>query len=48
MLNVDDKVNKRDSKNYIEEEDVVDDEDYKVKDEEDEDEDDVDDDKTIR
>jgi hypothetical protein len=44
VLSVDDKANEGDSKNDIEEEDIVDDEDYKVKDEEDKDEDDVDDD----
>jgi hypothetical protein len=50
VLSVDDKANENDSKNDNEEEDIVNDEDYKVKDEEDkdeedeEDEDDVDDD----
>jgi hypothetical protein len=37
MLNVDDKVDKNDSKNDIEEEDIIDDEDYKEKDEDDDD-----------
>ncbi len=53
MLNVDDKVDEDDYDNDIEEEDIIDDEDYKEKDEEDkhedeEDEEDDVDDKVVR